>query len=64
MKSRWHVFEHMKNFYMATGRQLTVREVYAAFKNQASREEIEEGIAEFISAVHSMPLPKPRKMVQ
>ncbi|MBN6186426.1 hypothetical protein JQN58_05420 [Aneurinibacillus sp. BA2021] len=58
----WHVFEHLKRVYMATGQEMTIGEVKVAFKNSVTQEEIEEGIAEFCSVVHSMPLPQGQRV--
>lgn len=49
--NRWHVYEHLKNTYMFSGLVPTQEAIYAKFSGQLDREEIEEGITEFVITV-------------
>lgn len=56
-KHRWHVYQYMKEVYMASGHRMTKREVMKVFGKDTPREEIQEGIAEFRLAVSEIPFP-------
>lgn len=64
-RHRWHVYQHIKKVYMASGHRMTVNEVMKVFGVDTPREEIQEGMAEFRLAVSEIPFPiQPETMAQ
>lgn len=55
--NRWHVYEWLKQFYMASGRIPTTHEINQKFSGNVETGEIFEGLMEFQQLTHiSMPV--------
>lgn len=64
-RHRWHVYQYMKEVYMASGHRMTLKEVNKVFGGDTPHEEIREGMAEFQLAVFEIPFPvRPETMAQ
>lgn len=62
---RWHVYEHLKQTYMFSGKVPTREAIFAKFVGRADPEEIEEGIAEFVLTVqHFVPSIRAEQVVE
>ena len=53
--NRWHVYEKLKQIYMASGRIPTPEEINRQFRGKVDEEELEEGIIEFFMVVKLRP---------